>query len=213
MISWFQILMPQEERFFELFNKHAKTIVDGAEALDALLQGQSIPESSWKVMEYENQADVITQDVLTLTRRSFITPFDRGDIKTLITSLDDAIDQMKKTAKTIMLFEVKAFEPQMKQMGGIIVQTAKLTVEAVALLNSLRREAARLNGITEHIIRLEEQADDLSNQGIKALFLKHRNGNAMEYITGTEIYDHLEKVMDRFEDVANGISGIAIEQA
>ena len=213
MISWFQILMPQEERFFELFNRHAKTIVDGAEALDALLQGQSIPESSWKVMEYENQADVITQDVLTLTRRSFITPFDRGDIKTLITSLDDSIDQMKKTAKTIMLFEVKSFEPQMKQMGGIIVQTAKLTVEAVALLNSLRREAARLNGITESIIKLEEQADDLSNQGIKALFLKHRNGNAMDYITGTEIYDHLEKVMDRFEDVANGISGIAIEQA
>jgi uncharacterized protein len=213
MLSWFQILMPHEDRFFELFNKHARTIVDGAEALNSLLQGDAIPESCWKVMEFENQADVITQDVLTLTRRSFITPFDRSDIKALITSLDDSIDQMKKTAKTITLFEVKAFEPQMAQMGAIIVQTAKLTVEAVALLGSLRRESARVNGITESIIKLEENADDLSNQGIKALFLKHRYGNAMDYITGTEIYDHLEKVMDRFEDVANGISGIAIEQA
>jgi uncharacterized protein Yka (UPF0111/DUF47 family) len=70
-----------------------------------------------------------------------------------------------------------------------------------------------LNGITEEIIRLEEGADELHNLGIKALYIKHRSGNAMAFIVGTEVYDHLEKVMDRFEDVANCISGIVIEQA
>ena len=65
----------------------------------------------------------------------------------------------------------------------------------------------------EEIIRLEEGADGLHIQGIKALFLKHRNGNVMDFIVGNEIYDHLERVMDRFEDVANCISGIVIEQA
>ena len=56
-------------------------------------------------------------------------------------------------------------------------------------------------------------ADELNNRGVKALFQKHRSGNAMDYIVGNDIYNHLERVMDRFEDVANGISGLAIEQS
>jgi predicted phosphate transport protein (TIGR00153 family) len=214
MFSWFQNLMPQENRFFDLFNHHAHTIVDGAEALRSLLHGDTeVKAACKKVFEFETQADVITQDVLLLTRRSFITPFDRSDIKDLITSLDDSIDQMKKTAKSILLFEVETFEPHMAQMGDVIVDASKLTVEAVAQLQTLRQNTAKVNSVTEAIIRLEESADELNNQGVKALFAKYRNGNAMDYIIGNDIYDHLERVMDRFEDVANGISGIAIEQS
>lgn len=213
MLRWFQALMPREDRFFGLFDRHAATLVDGSEALKSLLDASaSVPDASRRVMEFENQADTITRDVLTLTRRSFITPFDRSDIKELITALDDAIDQMQKTAKAIVLFEVAIFEPEMAQMGGIIVQAAKLTVDAVALLGSMRQQSARLNALTEEIIRLEENADGLHDLDIKSLYTKYRGGNAMDYIVGTEIYDHLERVMDRFEDVANCISGIAIEQ-
>jgi predicted phosphate transport protein (TIGR00153 family) len=211
---WFQALMPREDRFFDLFNRHARTIVDGSEALSVLLHGaETVPEACRKVMDFENQADAITRDVLIMTRRSFITPFDRSDIKQLITSLDDSIDQMQKTAKTIWLFEVGTFEPQMAEMGDIIVQAAKLTVDAVALLGAHRQQASQLIGITGEIIRLEEVADEKHNLGIKALYIKHRSGNAMDFIVGTEVYDHLEKVMDRFEDVANCISGIVIEQS
>ncbi len=214
MPMWFQALMPKEERFFDLFNRHAHTIVEGSHALSALLHGgATVPDACHKVMDFENQADAITRDVLILTRRSFITPFDRSDIKQLITSLDDAIDQMQKTAKAILLFEVGAFEPQMAEMGDIIVQAGKLTADAVALLGAFRQQATHLNSITEEIIRLEDVADNLHNSGIKALFTKYRSGNAMDFIVGTEVYDHLEKVMDRFEDVANCISGIVIEQA
>jgi uncharacterized protein len=155
MLRWFQALMPKEERFFDLFNAHAATLVNGGEALRVLLQGgEEVPEACRKVMAFEDQADGIARDVLLLTRRSFITPFDRSDIKELIGSLDDAIDQMQKTAKAIQLFEVRSFEPEMAQMGDIIVQAAKLTVEAVALLGSLRQQVGKLNGITEEIIRL-----------------------------------------------------------
>src|SRR3984885_2218501 len=100
----------------------------------------------------------------------------------------------------------------MAWMGDHIVQAAKLTVEAVDLLGALRENATRLNTITEEMVRLEDDADTLNDSGIKALFQRHRDGNAMTYIIGVEIYDHLEKVMDRFEDVANRISGIVIEQ-
>jgi uncharacterized protein len=213
MLRWFQALMPREERFFFLFNRHARTLTDGADALRQLLNGgDRITDACRRVMEFENQADGIAREILLLTRRSFITPFDRSDIQQLISSLDDSIDQMQKTAKTIQLFEVHGFEPEMVQMGDIIVQTAKLVVEAVALLGSMREQSAKLNALTEEIVQLEDHADGLHDIGIKALFLKYRNGNVMDYIVGIEIFDHLEKVMDRFEDVANRISGIVIEQ-
>jgi hypothetical protein len=212
MLRWFQALMPREDRFFELFNRHAEVLVHGAQALRELLKGgPGVADAARKVIEFENQADAITRDVLLLTRRSFITPFDRSDIKDLIGTLDDTIDQMQKTAKAIMLFEVDTLEPEMAKMGDEIVDAAKLTVDAVKLLASLRDNAARLNSITEEIIRLEDDSDALNDQGIKALFKRHKEGNAMGYIIGVEIYDHLEKVMDRFEDVANRISGIVIE--
>jgi len=213
MLRWFQSLMPREDRFFELYNRHAQALVQGAEALRELLRGgPGVPDAARNVIAHETQADAIARDVLQLVRRTFITPFDRSDIKDLINTLDDTIDQMQKTAKAVLLFEVWELEPPMAEMGDRIVQAANLTLEAVGLLSALRDNAARLNTITEAIIRLEDDADTLNDIGIKALFQKHREGNAMHYIVGVEIYDHLEKVMDRFEDVANRISGIVIEQ-
>jgi len=134
--------------------------------------------------------------------------------------MDDAIDQMNKTAKTIVLFEVRSFEPQMQAMSEIICQAAELVREAVPLLSSIGANAPRLNTLTAKIIAIEEQADDLYNQGLKALFLSSREGNggkpeqdrAMNFIIGSELYDHLEKVVDRFEDVSNEINSIVIDQ-
>ena len=213
MLRWFQALMPREDRFFELYNRHARTLVQGAGALRDLLKGgPGVAEAAHKIFAFEEEADAIAHNVLLLARRTFITPFDRVDIKDLINTLDDTIDQMKKTAKAVLLFEVDELEPEMAEMGERIFRAAELTVQAVELMGSLRDNAARLNAITEEIIRLEDDADTLNDKGIKALFKRHRDGNAMTYLVGIEIYNHLERVMDRFEDVANRISGIVIEQ-
>ncbi len=213
MLRYFQALMPREEKFFGLFDRHARTLVDGAIAMRDLLEGgDGVAKACARIVAHENEADAIARDVLLGVRRSFITPFDRGDIKDLIGLLDDSIDQMQKTAKAITLFEVTSFEMSMRQMADIILRCAELTVEAVALLGSMRENSGRINAITEEITRLEEQADELNDAGIKALYLKHKGGDAMDFIVGSEIYRHLEKVVDRFEDVANRISGIVIEQ-
>ncbi len=213
MLRFFQALMPREDKFFGLFDRHAQTLVSGALALRDLLEGgNAVPEACRRIIQHENEADAIAREVLLSVRRSFITPFDRGDIKDLIGLLDDSIDQMQKTAKAIQLFEVSHFEPPMRQMADIILRCAELTVDAVGLLGSMRENAGRINAIAEEITRLEEQADELNDAGIKALYLTHRDGNAMKFVIGNEIYDHLEKVVDRFEDVANRISGIVIEQ-
>jgi uncharacterized protein Yka (UPF0111/DUF47 family) len=111
--------------------------------------------------------------------------------------MDDAIDQMNKTAKTIVLFELDTFEPQMQQMSEIILHVAKLVLEAMPLLRSIGSKAGVLNTLTAKIITLEEEADDICNLGLKALYLANRRdstpGNAMKFVIGSEVYDHLEK--------------------
>src|SRR6202167_1447274 len=217
MLGWFQALMPKEERFFTLFEKHAAIVVAGAEALRGLLLGGNSVEAYCKqVFQHEAEADAVTKEVLIAVRRTFITPFDRTDIQDLISSMDDAIDQMNKTAKTIVLFEVRSFEPQMQQIADIILQSAKFVLEAGPLLSSIGSNAGRLGALTTKIIAVEEEADDLYNRGLKALFLASRSegnaGNAMQFVVGSELYDHLEKVVDRFEDVAKEISSIVVDQ-
>ena len=93
-----------------------------------------------------------------------------------------------------------------------IVQAALLTAEAVALLPNMRQNAARLNELAVQVTQIEDHSDTLYDEGRKALFLAHRAGDPMAFIVGVDIYSHLEKVLDRFEDVANRISGIVIEQ-
>jgi uncharacterized protein Yka (UPF0111/DUF47 family) len=125
--------------------------------------------------------------------------------------LDDAIDQMNKTAKVITLYEVDRFDTQMQQMGEVIFLSAKLVLEAMPLLQSIGKNAPRLNNLTEGIIKLEERADHLHDEGRKALFLATRQGDPMKFLIGNEIYDHLEKVVDRFEDVSNEINSIVVD--
>lgn len=212
MLGWFRKLMPREDRFFDLFDEHVKTVVAGAEALQKLLAGGAdVERRCHEIIDLEHQADAITREVLQAVRKSFITPFDRGDIKDLIQSLDDAIDMMQKTVKTVMLFEQKSFDPIMQEMGDVIVEAARLTAEAVPLLNGMGTHASRLSAITEQITKVEERSDELHDAGLRELFQRHNQNNAMAYLIGSEIYGQLEKVVDRFEDVANEISGIVIE--
>jgi predicted phosphate transport protein (TIGR00153 family) len=217
MLTWFKALMPKEERFFDYFEQHAAIVVAGAEALNGMLKGgETVEHYCREISKFENEADEVTRQVLVAVRRTFITPFDRGDIKDLTTTLDDAIDQMNKTAATIMLFEVRSFEPQMQQMGDIVLQASRLMLQAMPLLRSIASNAAQLNVLTEEVVRIEDQADALHDAGRKALYLANRNGNpsgnAMDFIVGTEIYDHLESVVDRFEDVSNEINALIIDQ-
>lgn len=211
MLGWFRKLMPKEDRFFDLFDRHAQTLVDGAQALERLLNGGGDVQSNCRaIAEHEEKADEITREALLAVRRSFITPFDRSDIQDLVSSLDDSIDQMQKTAKAVQLFEVARFEAPMQEMGRIIVEAAGITREAVSLMRSIGQNAARLNDLTETVIQLEGRADDVHNGGLKSLFQASR-ADPMVFIVGSEIYDHLEKVMDRFEDVANRVSSIVVE--
>src|SRR5712691_1843737 len=141
MMRWFHALMPKEEKFFDLFARHSQAVLAGAEALRAMLEGGEAIARNYKiVMDREQDADDVTREVLIAVRRSFITPFDRGNIRELITSMDNSIDQMQKTAKSIKLFDVTTFTPQMKDMADVVVKSAGLVAEGVPLLRSINAE-------------------------------------------------------------------------
>ncbi len=210
-MRWFRALLPKEEGFFDRFTAHAQLLVQGAEALRELLDGgPGMAAASAAIARHEEAADAIARDVFLAVRRTFITPFDRGDVRDLATFLDDAIDQMQKTAKSIALFEVTEFTPQMRELGDVAIQAAYLTLEATQLLRDMARNAQRLNAIAEAVTRIENRSDEIYDDGVKALFRKSQD-RPMDFIVGADIYDHLEKVVDRLEDVSNGISGILIE--
>ena len=159
----------------------------------------------------ERLADEIMRELLLAVRRTFITPFDRSDVAGLGTALDDAIDQMQRCAKKMDLFDMRSFEPKMVEMGEVIVEAAELIGRMVAMLPDMRANNARISALNVQMAKLEEKADELHDQGVKALYLAHRTADPMAYVVGSEIYDHLEKVVDRLEDIANRVVDIVIE--
>ena len=214
MLGWFHALMPKEERFFDLFAQHSRAVLAGAEALRAMLEGgEAIARNYQMVMDREHDADNVTREVLIAVRRTFITPFDRGNIRDLITSMDNSIDQMQKTAKSVKLFDVSTFTPQMRDMADAIVKCALLVQEGVPLLKSITAEAGHISDITAQISALEgkrrrdarRRACRSSTGPMPAAETRSR------FFVGNEVYDHLEKVVDRFDDVANVMHGIVIE--
>jgi predicted phosphate transport protein (TIGR00153 family) len=214
MLRFIRAIMPREDRFFDMFERHAQILVAGADAMAALFEGgDGIAGSCRRIHEHEKAADEVTRDVLVAVRRSFITPFDRSAITALTSAMDDAIDEMWQTAKAVTLYEVDRFAPQMTQMSGLAGEAARLVAEAVPLLRNTGRNATRLHELTEAIVHLEGQADELYDAGLKTLYQARGEGGPMAFFVGREVYIHLEKVLDRFEDVADEIEGIVIDHA
>jgi predicted phosphate transport protein (TIGR00153 family) len=214
MFNWFQRLLPKTGDFFGMFEAHAATLVAAADALAKLVDGGT-PHEEYiaEIHRREHQADDIIRQVLTTVRRTFLTPFDRGAITSLIGAMDDAIDEMQDTARAIGLYELPKFEPEMKRMVEIIVEAAGLTAQAVPMLRNITRNGPKIHGLTEKLVHLESDADVVHAAGLKKAFQQHSQNSPMQFIVAREIYKHLERITDAFEDVANEIDGIVIDHA
>jgi len=214
MLKLVRKLMPREDRFFDMFERHAQILVAGADTLEKMVSGREpIPSSCQTIEAHENAADDVTRDVLVAVRRSFITPFDRSAITALTSAMDTAIDEMWQTAKAVTLYEVTAFEPQMAEMSKAAREASRLVLEAIPLMRNIGRNGARLHEITEAIVHLEGKADVLHDAGLRALLEAGARKDPMSFIVNREVYRHLERVLDAFEDVADEITGIVIDHA
>jgi uncharacterized protein len=213
MFGLFRRLLPREERFFDLFARHSLCICAAAEELRAMLEGgEAVRRHYPGVLRHEDEADAVTREVVQAVRRTFVTPFDRSDIQGLIGRMDDSVDEMKKTAKAIALFEMREFSDDMRAMGDAIHRCSGILREVVPLLSAISRNATTINVLCEQIRQIEGEADDVHDAGTTALFRRSRDsGDAMRYIAENAVFDHLERVVDSFDDVANEIESIVVE--
>jgi uncharacterized protein Yka (UPF0111/DUF47 family) len=189
MFGWFQRLLPRTGDFFALFDAHAATLVAAAEAMARLIEGTAPAKDQLAEIERrEHEADDITRQVLTDVRRTFLTPFDRGAITSLIVAMDDSIDEMHSAAVAIDLYELKVFPPEMKQFVGMIVEAASVTQQAIPLLRNITRSGGEIHTLTEKLVRLEEAADDVHSAGLKKSFQQFSPNEPMQFIVAREIY-------------------------
>ncbi|MGH9807794.1 MAG: DUF47 domain-containing protein [Terriglobia bacterium] len=214
MLQWFQRLMPRQNVFFPAFERHAAVMVKAAVALREMVAGgDQLKARFQEILDLEHEADGIAREVLLGLRTTFITPFDRADIQSLITSMDDSVDQCKATAKAIMLFEVTKFEPDMRKIADAVVECSELASRAVAMLSDVAKNATSLNDICLQITRIEGDADDAYDRGLELLYHRVKGGDAIEFIRSSEIYKHLEDTVDSLDDIADEIQGVVIEHA
>jgi uncharacterized protein Yka (UPF0111/DUF47 family)/8-oxo-dGTP pyrophosphatase MutT (NUDIX family) len=214
MFAWFQRLLPRTGNFFELFEAHATSICAAANALSRLLEGgPAMRDNIREIHERENDADNVIREVLTTVRRTFLTPFDRGAITSLIAAMDDAVDEMQAAAAAVDLYEITEFDQEMKDMAAIIVDAGRITAEALPLLRDVGTNGSRLHELTERLVRMEGHADEIHAAGLKKAFSRYGETDTLRFIVAREIYKHLERITDSFEDVANEIDDIVIDHS
>lgn len=214
MFGWFQRLLPKQGNFFELFEAHIRTVVAGADALGRLLHdGSHCEDHVREIIEREHDADEIYREVLRVVRQTFLTPFDRTAITSLIGSMDDAIDDMQAAAQAIDLYEMDSFEPEMLDIAAIIVDGTRVLAEAIPLLRNVSENAKRLHELTERLVRMEGHADNIHSAGLKAAYRKYGPTDPMAFAVRREVFNHLERIVDALEDVANEIDSIVIDHS
>jgi len=202
-------LLPREGRFFDYFNEHAGHAVLAAGELKALLADLSDLEARRRNIErHEKQADQITHHTMQLLHQTFITPLDRDEIHQLITTMDDVLDLMEDIAQCLFLYDVRAVTPEAQRLAEICLACTEKVRDAVARLESMDNTDAILKLCAE-IDRLEADADYVMRSAMAKLF--REEPDAKEIIKQKEIYQLLEAVTDKCEDIANLIEGIVLE--
>jgi predicted phosphate transport protein (TIGR00153 family) len=207
----FSRFMPREGKFFDLFNEHATLIVEGSRELAALMaSGDDLERRAHNVESIEKRGDKITRATIELLHKSFITPIDREDIHHLISEMDNILDLIEDSAQLMFLYDVRVLPPDAKKLADICVGCCEKVKGAVALLSSMKNADA-IMAICRDIDRLESEADHVMRAAMGRLF--RDEPDVRELIKLRTVYEHLETVTDRCEDVANILQGIVIENA
>jgi len=207
----FAKLIPREGRFFDLFNAHAAQIVEGGRALERLFSDFAAAATHAEHIDTaERNADKITHETISLLHKTFITPIDRDQIHQLINNMDDILDLIQDTAESIVLYDIRRVSPEALQLAKICQMTCDRVRAAVGLLANLGDPEAILK-TCEEIDRLESDADRVMRSAMSRLF--REESDVKQLIKLRSIYEQLELITDRCEDVANIVEGIVLEHS
>jgi uncharacterized protein Yka (UPF0111/DUF47 family) len=215
MFAWLGRLMPREERFFGLFEEHAENLVSGADALRALLDAKASGEESCeRLTEIDLQAKKTAATVMDAVYGTFVTPFDWVDIEHLVRSIDGALDQMRRAARTVTVAGVEDLRPNIQSLGHIAVNCACLVKEAAPLLSDIDKHADELREICTRIAAENEEGERLLDRGVADLFRNgngYGNGDAIAFVASHSVYQELGYVVSRLDQVGDQIQNIVID--
>jgi uncharacterized protein len=205
----FQRLMPREGRFFEYFAEHGEQLVLGARQLQALMANVAeLPERRRNIEKIEHRADKITQQTMQLLHQTFITPIDRDEIHQLITRMDDILDLMEDVSQCMFLYDIHAVTDEARKLADICLASTEKIQAAVGQLSNLKNPKQIL-ALCKEIDQLESDADHVMRSAMAKLF--REEPDVKHLFKMKEIYQLLESVTDRGQDVANIIEGIVLE--
>jgi len=205
------LLMPREGRFFDLFNAHAAHMVEGSRELAAMIGTFSeLDAHAQRIDAVERAADKITHECIAMLHKTFITPFDRDQIHQLITKMDDTLDLIQDVAESVALYDLRSVTPEAKQLAEICQMCCERVKTVVGMLRNVKQADSILKTCAE-IDRLESDADRVMRTAISKLF--REESDPKQVIKMRLIYDLLETVTDRCEDVANIVEGIVLENS
>ena len=210
-------LLPREGNFFELFNQHAAFITEGARAFMLMIENYGNLELREKyaieVVSAERAADKVTAEVNRLLHKTFITPIDREQIHGLINAMDDIVDLLQDATETMQLYDVRSMTEEVIRLGELSAKCCERVQHAVSLLPQLSRTDVAEAAIKtcEEIDKLESDADRVMRSAMSKLFREETD--VRELIKLKAIYELLESISDRCEDVANLIEGVVLENS
>ena len=214
---FFGKLMPREGNFFELFNEHGRHIAEGSRAFMAMIENYADPGLRQRyaddVDSAERNADKITAEVNRLLHKTFITPIDREQIHGLINAMDDVLDLLQDSTETMSLYDVREMTPEVVRLGELAVRCCERVAHVVTLMPKLGEAAVAEAALKlcEEIDHLESDADRVLRAAMSRLF--REQADVRELIKLKAIYEQLESITDRCEDVANLIEGVVLESS
>jgi uncharacterized protein len=211
ILRFLRFLMPKEERFVDDFVALGGRMVAAADALAELMAAghDARPALIKKVSDIESAADVVSRRTLIALHRAFITPFDRSDILALNNALDDAVDLIDEAALRSELYGVAEFDACMRKLGGQIQQGARYVAELMPLLSNISRNAEQIRSLCEKVSGVEGDADQVLRDALSQLISERPD--AITFFGRKEVYDLLEAVTDRCDDVADIVEGIVLD--
>ena len=207
-MNWVGRLLPKEEQFFPLFEQQAEKLAAAAGSLDRLLKERS---GSEQLIEIEKDASSHARHVLDAIRTTFVTPFNRVDIRSLVSEMSACLHDMRKVGRVITLFDVSEVDEPMRKISALICESTQLVRQAMPLLSDIDRKAKEITDLCERIAAKKEECDEIVDEGLKAMVGDGRR-DAMAFIAKSNVYERLSEVMDRLAAIADDIHDVVIDQ-
>jgi uncharacterized protein len=205
-------LVPRQDSFFELFEKQAEIVKEGAHALaDLMTDFADAEDKAFKIKGIEHDGDEVAHEIIRKLNTTFVTPIDREDIHALVSAMDDILDFIEAAADRMVLYDIREPTESAVKLTKILVESTDLTAEAVTCLREMKKQLADIRERCIAVNRLENQGDQVNRAAMAKLFQMH--DAPMDALKWREIYHNIETAIDKCEDVADIIESITLKNA